>query len=203
MSCTMIKFRRVIYGVISFTCPPLYFKKFNAELMKLLRYKNRSLRYNFESDMLAFEYIHTAAERLSQSKYNFVGLIFFRLEAECSGGFFIWVCCGEKFFFSSIRLGLRSIIEDRLYHSFDFADDLYFELEYHVLWSDHLPVAITLQLETCRMPRTLASFSPPQVDEDELSRSPTLAVSPEYIYVRGHASIPFGGEDVIHFNSIT
>ena len=46
------------------------------------------------------------------------------------------------------------------------------------------------------MPRTLASFSPPQVDEDELSRSPTLAVSPEYIYVRGHASIPFGGEDV-------
>ena len=24
MSCTMINFRRVIYGVISFTCPPLY-----------------------------------------------------------------------------------------------------------------------------------------------------------------------------------
>ena len=65
---------------------------------------------------------------------------------------------GEKFFVLSIR---RSIVKDGFHHSFDFAYDLYFELalEYDVLWSDHLPVAITLQLETCQKCRVTFSDS--------------------------------------------
>ena len=69
----------------------------------------------------------------------------------------VWVCWGEKFF-RSIGLRLRSIVEDGLDHSFDFIDDLCFELtpEYHVLRSDDLPVAIPLQLDTSQM---LGTFS--------------------------------------------
>ena len=94
-----------------------------------------------------------------------------------------------KIVIASTRIRLRSIVEDGFHHSFDFACDLYIDLapEFDVLWSDDLPVAITLQLETCqkcRVPSVTASIALVGIDEDEvclLSRSPTLSVSPEYI----------------------
>jgi len=99
--------------------------------------------------------------QIGEARRHCDGFVLFGVQADCNGGFDLWVCIGAKVIASSNQVRSASIVDDGLHDSFDFTYD------------PELPG-----------PSVTASLDPVRIDKYEvclLSAGPTLFVSSEDI----------------------